>query len=93
MKKPNFLIVGAAKCGTTSLYHYLKQHSEIFMPENFKEPQFFVRKKSPEDYINIFMIMLNIIICLKMLKSNALEKQVFFIYFFTKKQLKIFYKN
>jgi len=45
MKKPNFLIVGAAKCGTTSLYHYLKQHSEIFMPENFKEPQFFVRKK------------------------------------------------
>ena len=32
MKKPNFLIVGAAKSGTTSLYHYLKQNPDIFMP-------------------------------------------------------------
>lgn len=30
--KPNFLIVGAAKAGTTSLYAYLKQHPAIFMP-------------------------------------------------------------
>jgi len=37
---PDFLIVGAAKSGTTSLYHYLKQHPQIFMPEN-KEPWFF----------------------------------------------------
>ncbi|MGH7885823.1 MAG: sulfotransferase domain-containing protein [Thermodesulfobacteriota bacterium] len=40
-KLPNFLIVGAAKCGTTSLYHYLKQHPEIYMSPN-KEPFFFV---------------------------------------------------
>ncbi|MDR4507105.1 MAG: sulfotransferase [Candidatus Brocadiaceae bacterium] len=40
VKLPNFLIVGAAKCGTTSLYAYLKQHPHIFMPEN-KEPCFF----------------------------------------------------
>ncbi|MBR88657.1 MAG: hypothetical protein CMK38_06915 [Porticoccaceae bacterium] len=41
MSKPNFLIVGAAKSGSTSLYHYLKQHPEVFMPEN-KEPNYFV---------------------------------------------------
>jgi len=40
---PNFLIVGAAKCGTTSLYHYLADHPDIFMPEN-KEPRFFVHE-------------------------------------------------
>ena len=38
---PNFLIVGAAKSGSTSLYHYLNQHPEVFMPIN-KEPNFFV---------------------------------------------------
>ncbi len=36
---PNFLIVGAAKSGTTSLYHYLKQHPDIFMSA-VKEPKF-----------------------------------------------------
>jgi len=36
---PNFLIVGAAKCGTTSLYYYLKQHPDVFMSE-IKEPRF-----------------------------------------------------
>jgi len=38
-KLPNFLIVGAAKSGTTSLYHYLKQHTEIYM-SSIKEPKF-----------------------------------------------------
>ena len=26
---PNFFLVGAAKAGTTSLYHYLKSHPQI----------------------------------------------------------------
>lgn len=39
-KLPNFLIVGAAKSGTTSLYYYLKQHPEIYMSA-IKEPKFF----------------------------------------------------
>ena len=39
IKLPNFLVVGAAKAGTTSLYHYLKEHPEIFLPE-IKEPKF-----------------------------------------------------
>lgn len=37
---PNFLIIGASKCGTTALYYYLKQHPEISFP-NLKEPKFF----------------------------------------------------
>lgn len=40
-KIPNFLIVGAAKSGSTSLYQYLSQHQEVFMPVN-KEPNYFV---------------------------------------------------
>ena len=39
-KLPNFLIVGAVKSGTTSLYYYLKQHPEIYMSDS-KEPRFF----------------------------------------------------
>jgi hypothetical protein len=34
------MIVGSARCGTTSLYYYLKQHPEIGFPEK-KEPKFF----------------------------------------------------
>ena len=40
MKRPDFFIVGAPKCGTTAMYKYLKQHPEIFMPER-KEIHFF----------------------------------------------------
>jgi sulfotransferase family protein len=38
---PNFLLVGGAKCGSTSLYYLLNQHPEIFMPK-FKEPLYFI---------------------------------------------------
>ena len=41
MSKPNFLVVGAQKSGTTSLYSYLKQHPQIYMSP-LKEPHFFV---------------------------------------------------
>lgn len=37
---PNFFIAGAAKCGTTSLHAYLKQHPDVFMSDP-KEPRFF----------------------------------------------------
>ena len=37
---PDFLVIGAPKAGTTSLYHYLCQHPEVFMSPN-KEPHFF----------------------------------------------------
>ena len=38
--KPNFFIVGAPKCGTTSLHEYLQRHPDVFMPF-YKEPHFF----------------------------------------------------
>lgn len=31
MTRPDFIIIGAPKGGTTSLYHYLRQHPQIFM--------------------------------------------------------------
>lgn len=40
MTLPNFLVVGAAKSGTTALYDYLKQHPQIYMSPN-KETNFF----------------------------------------------------
>lgn len=40
MGMPDFLVIGAAKSGTTSLYHYLDQHPDIFMAP-VKEPNFF----------------------------------------------------
>ncbi|MCH9035408.1 MAG: sulfotransferase [Planctomycetes bacterium] len=45
MNKPDFFIVGAPKCGTTSLYEYLRQHPEVFM-SRIKEPHFFGRDLS-----------------------------------------------
>lgn len=32
LKLPNFLVVGAARCGTTYLYQLLSQHAGIFVP-------------------------------------------------------------
>ncbi|MAO71865.1 MAG: sulfotransferase [Flavobacteriales bacterium] len=48
-KLPNFLIVGAAKSGTSSLHNYLNQHQDVFMPSyntkgiKVKEPRFFIK--------------------------------------------------
>jgi hypothetical protein len=39
-RKPDLFIIGAAKCGTTSLYEYLRGHPEIFM-SRAKEPRYF----------------------------------------------------
>jgi hypothetical protein len=58
---PNFLIVGAAKSGTTSLYEYLRQHPAVFMPK-WKELSFFIgdhfgplhKVKKPEYYGKVF---------------------------------------
>lgn len=45
-KLPNFLIVGAAKCGTSSLHKYLEQHPDIFMSK-VKEPRFITSQVNP----------------------------------------------
>ena len=38
---PNFLIIGAAKSGTTSLCHYLRQHPDVFVARE-KESHFYL---------------------------------------------------
>mgnify|MGYP000333137811 CR=1 FL=1 len=43
-KLPNFVVAGAAKSGSTTLYHYLKAHPEVFLPER-KESRFFASEK------------------------------------------------
>ena len=40
MTLPNFLIIGANKAGTTSLYRYLEQHPEVYISP-VKEPSYF----------------------------------------------------
>ncbi|MBN2060685.1 MAG: sulfotransferase [Deltaproteobacteria bacterium] len=40
MNLPNFFIAGSPRSGTTALFHYLKQHPEIYMCPD-KEPYFF----------------------------------------------------
>lgn len=46
---PNFLVVGAAKCGTTSLYYYLKNHPDVYMSP-IKEPNHFSTDIRPENF-------------------------------------------
>ena len=54
--KPNFLIAGAGKAGTTSLHDYLGQHPDIHM-SSFKEPNYFVPNYGYNDwdrYLSLF---------------------------------------
>ncbi len=41
IRLPNFLIIGAPRSGTTTLYESLKQHPQIFL-SSVKEPMFFI---------------------------------------------------
>lgn len=52
MTLPNFLVIGAAKAGTTSLYFYLKEHPSVFMP-SVKEPRFFAYDENNPEYLQI----------------------------------------
>lgn len=59
MKKPDFFIVGAPRCGTTSMNTYLKQHPDIFMGQ--KESHFFATDlsspwfiKGRDQYLSLF---------------------------------------
>ena len=54
---PNLFILGAGKCGTTSLYHILRQHKDIHV-SSIKEPSFFCWYfqvvKDPITYFHLF---------------------------------------
>ena len=45
---PNFIVIGQAKCGTTSLCELLKGHPEIFFSEP-KEPRYFSNERNYGD--------------------------------------------
>ena len=48
-KAPNFFIVGAPKCGTSAMFHYLEKHPDVYMYPR-KEPDFFAEDlKAPEN--------------------------------------------
>lgn len=57
--KPNLFIIGAPKCGTTSLAHYLSQHPNVFVSP-VKEPHYFNVDSNhryffnENDYLNLF---------------------------------------
>lgn len=46
---PTFLIIGAARSGTTALYHILDQHPDVYMSP-VKEPNFFAYGGHPIDF-------------------------------------------
>ena len=60
-KRPSFFIIGAPKCGTTSLNEYLAQHPQIGMAE--KEIHFFGKDlgigreaETEEEYLSFFYL-------------------------------------
>ena len=57
--KPNLFLIGAPKCGSTSLYQYLRAHPEIYMSPS-KEPGFFLSswkscRNNMESYLDLFI--------------------------------------
>jgi hypothetical protein len=48
---PTFFVIGAAKCGTTSLHFYLDQHPEISMSDP-KEPHVFADSRSLDESLD-----------------------------------------
>lgn len=42
--RPDFIIAGAPKAGTTALYHALRSHPEVFLPD-VKEPGYFLAEE------------------------------------------------
>ena len=41
---PNFLVIGAARCGTTTLYNCLRDHPDVLVPlEKQPEPHHFYK--------------------------------------------------
>ena len=60
VRHPDFYVIGAPKCGTTSLFACLKQHPMAFLPD-IKEPQYFcsdfpelMQVKTEASYLKLF---------------------------------------
>jgi hypothetical protein len=46
---PDFFIIGAPKCGTTTLYEWVSRHPQVYMP--YKEPGFFSQDIYPTSHV------------------------------------------
>ena len=58
-EQPNFLVIGAARSGTTLLHQYFLQHPDIYVPKNKQpEPHYFLKssnyEKGVENYLDSF---------------------------------------
>ena len=79
MKKPDFFIVGAPKCGTTALHQCLKQHPGIFMPSTKldffgKDLHFKTSRLTRQQYLQHFHAV----------KDEELAGDIYVMYLFSK---------
>jgi len=51
MVLPNFAVIGAGKAGTSSLYQWLRQHPDVFMPAAIKETRFFCYDAADPEHV------------------------------------------
>lgn len=55
---PNVFLIGAAKAGTTSIYHYLLSHPDVFLPRAYKELNYFSQASQNltnwNEYVTLF---------------------------------------
>jgi hypothetical protein len=70
---PNLFIVGAAKAGTTSLYHYLAQHPDVYMAP-MKEPHFFSQIRPDPKLAAFFPHVTNEVAYLSLFTAARAEK-------------------
>lgn len=55
MKRPNFFIIGAPRCETTSLYMWLREHPNIHMSP-VKEPHFYSTDLRPSPLFPVYNV-------------------------------------
>lgn len=48
--RPNFLVVGSMRCGTSTLYELLRQHPDVFM-SSVKEPDYYAFEDCPPGFL------------------------------------------
>ncbi|NRB40938.1 MAG: sulfotransferase [Pseudomonadales bacterium] len=57
-RTPNFIVIGAPKCASTSLYQYLIQHPDLYLPKKlpgfFSHDSKFRKVETMDEYLNLF---------------------------------------
>lgn len=79
MKTPNFIIVGAPKCGTTALSTYLGEHPQIFMCWP-KEPHYFAVDLPSYRHVSDWESYLALFSCANDVCKAIGEASVFYLY-------------